>query len=321
MERPTKSAPSVLIIVLNWMKYADTINCVNSLLKLSYPDFKIMVVDNHSLNESVQVLKKTFPDILLVKSPENNGYAAGNKLGVDYALKNNFDAVWILNNDCTVRPNSLSELVESYKRNGNALYSNLTLMSENPDVIHYAGTYEIDEILQPDKYPTYDKLKGKFLKDHKDSLVEKPARIYGHSMFIPVEVIKKYGFMDTRYFMFCEETDYTLSLHKLGIPSIFVPTAIITHISTSTFKLSDKMKYVGTYYGIRNTVLFDKRFARSDYKAVLSRKGGWIGLCKYFAKYYMSPAAAKNEEYYANLGLLHGVLGIRGKRLNPEELL
>ena len=148
MEKLTKSTPSVLIIVLNWMKYEDTINCVNSLLKLSYTNFKIILVDNHSLNESVEVLEKTFPDILLVKSSENNGYAAGNKIGVNYALKNNFDAVWILNNDCTVRPDSLSELVESYKRNGNALYSNLTLMSENPDVIHYAGTYEIDEVLQ-----------------------------------------------------------------------------------------------------------------------------------------------------------------------------
>ncbi len=321
MEEPANSIPSVLIIVLNWMKYEDTVNCVNSLLKLSYPNFKIMVVDNHSLNESVEVLKKTFPDILLVQSPENNGYAAGNKLGVDYALKNNFDAVWILNNDCTVRPDSLSALVESYKRNGNALYSNLTLMSENPDVIHYAGTYKIDEDLQPDKYPTYDKLKGKLLEDHKNFLIEKPARIYGHSMFIPVDVIKKYGFMDTKYFMFCEETDYTLSLHKLGISSIFVPAAIITHISTSTFKLSDKMKYVGTYYGIRNSLLFDKKFGKTAYKAVLYKKGGWIGLLKYFVKYYTTPSSIKNEEYYANLGLLHGLIGLRGKRLNPEILL
>jgi GT2 family glycosyltransferase len=321
LEKPTEPMPSVLIIVLNWMKYEDTINCVNSLLKLSYPDFKIMLVDNHSLNESVQVLEKIFPDILLVKSSENNGYAAGNKIGVDYALKNNFDAVWILNNDCTVRQESLFELVQSYKRNGNALYSNLTLLSENPNVIHYAGTYEIDEALQPDKYPTYDKLKGKLLEEYKNLLIEKPARIYGHSMFIPVEVIKKYGFMDTRYFMFCEETDYTLSLHKIGIPSIFVPTAIITHISTSTFKLSDKMKYVGVYYGIRNTILFDKKFGKSDYKAVLSRKGGWVGLCKYFMKFYLSSSSFKNEEFYTNLGFLHALIGIRGKRLNPEELL
>jgi GT2 family glycosyltransferase len=315
------SSPSVLIIVLNWMKYNDTINCVNSLLKLDYPNFKIVVVDNNSLNNSVAELKKCFPDTLIIKSPENNGYAAGNKIGVDYAIEHKYDLVWILNNDCIVRTNSLTELVNAYLRKPNAIFSNLTLMSENPDIIHYAGTYEIDEPLQPDKYPTYDKLKGKILDDYKDILTEKPARIYGHSILIPTHIINKYGFMDTQYFMFYEETDYCLMLHKKGIPSTFVPTAIITHISTSTYTLSPKMKYIGRYYGNRNLIYFNRKFDKTDYKINVSKRGGLWGLIKYFIKFYLSSKSEKNEEYYINLGLLHGLLGIRGKVINPEELL
>ena len=315
-------APKVLIIVLNWMKYEDTINCVESLLKLDYLNFNILVIDNNSLNESAEIITKRFPEILFIKSNKNDGYAAGNKIGVDYALKNNFDAVWILNNDCVVRKESLSELVASFNRNGHAIYSNLTLMSENPDIIHYAGTYAIDEPLQPDKYPTYDKLKGKLLSDYANVLEEKPARIYGHSLYIPTEVIKKHGFMDTRYFMFCEETDYTLSLHKAGIPSIFVPKAIITHISTSTFKLSAKMKFIGTYYGIRNNILLDKKFNNGYCKELLNKKGGLIGIIKFFVLSYILKIKPFNEEdYYTNLGILHGILGIRGKFIKPEKLL
>ena len=104
-------SPSVLIVVLNWMKYEDTINCVISLQQLEYSNFTIFVVDNASENESFQVLKEEFPTEIVVQSNENNGYAAGNKIGSDYALAHGFDLVWILNNDCVVRKESLFTLI------------------------------------------------------------------------------------------------------------------------------------------------------------------------------------------------------------------
>jgi len=314
--------PSVLIVVLNWMKYEDTINCVQSLQQLSYENFTLFIVDNASQNESVEKLKTIFPNEIIEKSPQNDGYAAGNKIGTDYALKHNFDLVWILNNDCTVRPESLSELVKSYQRYGDALYSNTTLMSENPDIIHYAGTYEIDEPLQPDKYPTYDKLKGKLLEDYIEGLEDKPARIYGHSMLIPVNVIRKYGFMDTAYFMFCEETDYTLTLQKKGIPSRYVAKAIVTHISTSTFKLSPKMKYIGMYYGVRNRTYMDKRHPSGYLTATLKRLGGWKSVVKFvLLTLIMKKKYLTDELYYEMLGLWHGLINKRGKVIDPEKLL
>jgi GT2 family glycosyltransferase len=315
------SVPSVLIIVLNWMKFDDTINCVQSLQKLNYANFEIFVIDNDSPNDSFEQLKTNFPTVNIVKTSKNNGYAAGNKIGVDYAISRDFELIWILNNDCTVRPDALTQLVEGYKRNGEALYSNLTLMSENPDVIHYAGTYEIDE--EPhSELPTYDKLKGKLLADHKDTLVEKAARIYGHSMLIPMAVIRKYGFMDTKYFLFFEETDFCLSLHNKGVPSVFIPQAIVIHKSTSTFSLSPKMKYIGHYYGNRNKVLFEKRFRKTGYQKDLAKKGGIKGLLKSVLSFYFSSKTdALREEFYVNLGLLHGVIGIRGRIIAPESFI
>jgi len=304
------------------MKYEDTINCVRSLQLLEYSNFTIFVVDNASENESFQVLKEEFPTEIIVQSKENNGYAAGNEIGSDYALTYGFDLVWVLNNDCVVRRESLTHLVESYLKYGDALYSNTTLMSENPDIIHYAGTYAIHEPLQPEKYPTYDKLKGQLLDEHINELKDKEARIYGHSMLIPVSVIRKYGFMDLQYFMFCEETDYTLSLHQKGIPSRYVAKAIITHISTSTFKLSPKMKFVGTYYGVRNRYHLDKKFPTGYRSKIRSQVGGWKGVLKFvlfnrlLKKNYLS-----DEMHYQMLGLWHGIIGKRGKVIEPEKLL
>ena len=317
-----QKVPSVLIIVLNWMKYEDTINCVRSLQLLDYSNFTIFVVDNASENESFQVLKEEFPTEIVVQSKEHNGYAAGNKIGSDYALANNFDLVWILNNDCVVRKETLRHLVESYLNYGDAIYSNTTLMSENPDVIHYAGTYEIHESLQPDKYPTYDKWKGKLLDEVKDELSDHPARIYGHSMLIPVSVIMKYGFMDTNYFMFCEETDYTLSLHQKGILSRYVAKAIITHISTSTFKLSPKMKYIGTYYGARNRFHLDRKFPEGFRQKILAQYGGWKGILKFvLLNRIMKRQYLSDEVHYTMLGIWHAIINKRGKVISPEKLL
>ena len=314
--------PSVLIVVLNWMKYEDTINCVLSLQQLDYSNFTIYVVDNASENESFQTLKDTFPNEIIIQSKENNGYAAGNKIGSDYALKHNFDLVWILNNDCVVRKESLSHLVDSYLKYGDALYSNTTLMSENPDVIHYAGTYAIDEPLQPEKYPTYDKWKGKLLDEVKDELSDHPARIYGHSMLIPVSVIEKYGFMDTNYFMFCEETDYTLTLYKKGIPSRYVAKAIVTHISTSTFKLSPRMKYIGTYYGVRNRFYMDRKFPNGYREKTISKYGGWKGILKFVLLNRILKRQYLSEEvHYTMLGIWHALVNKRGKVISPEKLL
>ncbi len=314
--------PSVLIVVLNWMKYEDTINCVRSLQLLEYSNFTIYIVDNASENESFQVLKDTFPTEIIVQSKENNGYAAGNKLGSDYALTQNFQLIWVLNNDCIVRKESLSYLVDSYLKYGDALYSNTTLMSENPDIIHYAGTYAIDEVLQPDKYPTYDKLKGKLLDEVKDDLTDHPARIYGHSMLIPISIIKKYGFMDTKYFMFCEETDYTLTLHQKGIASRYVAKAIITHISTSTFKLSPKMKFIGTYYGVRNRFHMDRKFPNGYREKTLLKYGGWKGILKFILLNRLLKINYLSEElHYTMLGIWHGIINKRGKVISPEKLL
>ena len=315
--------PRVLIIVLNWMKYDQTIACVHSLELLEYGEREICVIDNGSLNDSVDRIRKAFPGIHIMAEKKNRGYAAGNFSGVTYALSNNFDLVWILNNDTVVRPASLTRLVEAWKRHGDALYSNLTLMSENPDIVHYSGSYAIDEPLQPDKYPSYDKHKGKPLKEIKHLLKEGPARIYGHSMFIPLSVIRKYGFMDSRYFLFFEETDYSLSLHRRGIPSIFVPDAVITHVSTASYQLSPRMKYTGRYYYNRNMIFFEKRFGKTDYRGKVASKGGITGIVKYILKIMLTGRKKQHDlsEYYVNLGLLHGLLGIRGKILKPEKLL
>ena len=97
----------VLISVLNFNNFHSTKKCVLSILSCSLKNIEILVVDNDSKDKSYQKLKVFFKDLKVVKSKYNKGYAAGHKIAVNYAFENNFELIWILNNDLIVRNDTL----------------------------------------------------------------------------------------------------------------------------------------------------------------------------------------------------------------------
>lgn len=110
------------IIILNWNSYKDTIECLESLRKNDYQDYKIILIDNASSNESVVELKKYISSlddskkIQLVANPENSGFAKGCNIGIDIAKKqSDCEYIWLLNNDTIVLKNAISPLVEKLK--------------------------------------------------------------------------------------------------------------------------------------------------------------------------------------------------------------
>ncbi|MGK7368687.1 MAG: glycosyltransferase family 2 protein, partial [Candidatus Halalkalibacterium sp. M3_1C_030] len=115
---PALTEPKVHIIILNWNGKEDTIECLNSLKALEYPNFEIVVVDNASSDGSVSEIKDKFPETTLLESEINRGYAGGNNIGLRYALNHDSDYAWILNNDTVVDKNALGSLVKKMKIDG-----------------------------------------------------------------------------------------------------------------------------------------------------------------------------------------------------------
>jgi len=75
--------PKVSIIILNWNGLQDTLECLESVFKLDYPNFEIIVVDNGSTDDSVTVIRETYPQIILIENKENLGYTGGNMVERD----------------------------------------------------------------------------------------------------------------------------------------------------------------------------------------------------------------------------------------------
>ena len=106
------------IIILNYNGWKDTIECLNSLSCIQ-EDCKIVLIDNKSTDDSIDKLEKWIQNqkelssnLIFIKSSENNGYAAGNNIGIKY-VESQEDAqfIWILNNDTLIQEDTFKNLI------------------------------------------------------------------------------------------------------------------------------------------------------------------------------------------------------------------
>jgi GT2 family glycosyltransferase len=296
----------VLISVLNYNNFESTKKCVYSILDCSLKNVEIYIVDNNSLDNSYQKLKDLFNELRVVKSKFNNGYAAGHKIAVNYAVENKFDFIWILNNDLTVRNETLQKLLLAYDSCGIGIYGSITLKSENPDVVNFGGG-NTDNTIEAFDYNAYE---GFLLEDyHKKTRLRKVQAVEGSSMLIPIDFINDYGFMKEDFFMYGEETDYCYKLKKLGISSFVVPESVVVHKGAESLK---KIKHIEKYYRRRNILRFEKEHYGKSVLKNIQKRVGLIALIKFFLKHILF-MKQKKDLYYLNLACLHALFGIKGK--------
>src|SRR5437868_3229339 len=106
------SAPLVLIVLINWNSFEETQAAVESVLRMDYPNFRVLIIDNGSKDHSVSQLREITGDrVNLLESRENTGYTGGCNLGIEQALSIGAQYVWLLNNDAVVERDVLSSLV------------------------------------------------------------------------------------------------------------------------------------------------------------------------------------------------------------------
>ena len=102
----------VYIIILNYNNWPDTLKCLQSIKKIDYPNYKIILVDNNS----AQKAEIFDPDIYIIYNSKNLGFAGGNNIGIKYALENKADYILLLNNDTIVSKDFLTKLVTEANR-------------------------------------------------------------------------------------------------------------------------------------------------------------------------------------------------------------
>ena len=153
--------PEIFIVILNWNGKSDTLVCLTSLQSLQYSQYKIIIIDNGSTDDSVHEIRALYPEMTVIETGQNLGYAEGNNVGIRYALEQDAEFILLLNNDTTVAPDLLDQLVNAATQNSNAGVFGATLFyMDKPDTVWFAGaqwnaqtlTFDYPYQDQPDRY-------------------------------------------------------------------------------------------------------------------------------------------------------------------------
>ncbi len=292
--------PKVFLLILNWNKPLDTIECIDSCLKLDYDNYEILLVDNHSEDDSVAQLKNRYPKIHLVVNSENLGYAGGNDVGLQYALKQNADFILILNNDTVLDPQMLSLLVQAAKDHPKAgLLAPKVLYYDDPSLINSLGTSMDWFRMRPYLGECHRKDTGNYDPIlHKDILV-------GCALLVPKKTIERIGIIDEKFFLFHEEADWCFRSLRAGFENLVVPKAVIYHKASKTMREFSSTTH---YYSTRNFLYMARRNA-----SFLNHIKMYFGLLYYVLKHipmFFSKDMAKRklaqaffgglQDYYSN---------------------
>lgn len=241
----------VYIIVLNWNGKDDTLDCLQSLHSTNYDNYRVVLVDNGSEDDSVKAVREKFPEVEVVETGKNLGFAGGNNVGIEYAIKAGTDYVFLINNDTTVHPDYLKELVdvaESDVKIG-AVGSKIMYYSE-PERIWFVGG-KINWLKNKGEHIGLDEIdKGQFDE------IREVDYLTGCALLVKREVVEKVGVLEDDYFLYYEDADYSLRIQNAGYKTVYAPKSKIYHkVSRSTKPGSSS--YV--YYHVRNGLVNARR--------------------------------------------------------------
>ncbi len=241
--------PLVSIITINYNESLVTLELLESLKGLSYPNYEVIVVDNASPNDNPDCIKESYSDVHLIKSEENLGFAGGNNLGVK-AAKGEY--LLFINNDTIVPSNFIEPLVQTLQNDPTiGMVSPKIKFHWDDSLIQYAGYTPMNHwTIRNNSIGYHEKDNGAY-----DQPGETES-IHGAAMMVPSRVVEEVGMMTEIYFLYYEEHDWAEMIKRAGYKIYYQPKSSILHKeSLSTGKFSP----LKTYYISRNRILFARR--------------------------------------------------------------
>lgn len=240
----------VSIITVNYNGAPDTCEMIESLKRHeSYP-YELIVVDNGSANlEGYTLLKDKYPDVIVIRSDQNLGFAGGNNIGIQYATG---DYLFFLNNDTIITCPILETLVnrlDSDKKIG--CVSPKTTFWPQRNKLQYAGATPMSYITMRNEFTGYmQEDDGRF------DTPQETAFANGAAMMIRTADIQKFGLMAEFYFLYYEELDWCAYMQKAGFSIWYEPRAVVGHKESASVGLQSPLQ---VYYHTRNRLIFAQR--------------------------------------------------------------
>ena len=257
MQQITKD--KISIITINYNGLADTCALIDT-IPFNENTLEVIVVDNASKNDEATLIEQRFPQVTVIRSEKNLGFAGGNNLGIKAS---HGKYLFFVNNDTVFKREKgivksekyasafqpLIERLESSKKIGAVCPKIRFAWDDNP--IQYAGYTPLSSITMRNRSIGFGEPdQGQYDKAHTTPYA------HGAAMMVKREVIEKAGLMPECYFLYYEELDWSMMIRRAGYEIWYEPTCTIYHKESQATGQNSPLK---TYYITRNRLLFNQR--------------------------------------------------------------
>ena len=240
---------TIILVNYNGKNYNKA--CMESILASSgMEEVNIIVVDNASQDESVRMLEEQYAGdgrLELIRLDDNYGFSYANNVGIRRAGERGADNVLLLNNDTEIASDMLSQLWECAKRHPGSVVVPKIYYSDDRKRLWSAGG-SFSAVIKKARHTGLDERdEGQYDEERAVDFAT------GCCLWIPMEIIRKAGMLDERFFLYYEDTEYSLRLHRKDIPIYYCPDAVMYHKVGASTKGADSA--LCAYYIARNWLL------------------------------------------------------------------
>jgi GT2 family glycosyltransferase len=257
------------VITVNYNGLKDTCALIESIP--FNENMEVIVVDNASLQDEASLIQKRYPQVKIIRSEKNLGFAGGNNLGIQ---ESDGKYLFLVNNDTVFEDFNVQTLIdrlESSPQIGMICPKIRFTWGNKP--IQYAGYTPLSRITVRNRSIGFGE------EDHRQYDIAHPTPYaHGAAMLVKRAIIEKVGYMPEDYFLYYEELDWSMMLKRAGYEIWYDPSCTIYHKESQSTGQDSPLR---TYYITRNRLLLVKR--------------NWHGIYKYLAYIYLTCLVAPRD--------------------------
>ena len=236
---------NLVAVVVNWNGGEDTPKALASLRGVD-----VVCVDNGSSDGSDLVVEREFPEVELIRTGANLGFAGGNNVGIRRALERGADWVLLMNNDAELEPGLPDALERAATARPDAGLLACKVLFEDGETVMYAGA----------SFNAWLGYSGRRVgwgeRDTFDELHD-VDRADGAAMAVSRAAVERIGLLDEDLFAYVEDVEWSLRIRRAGFAVVFVPDAKVRHRGSAS--TGGSASTTNLYYDTRNTIAVVER--------------------------------------------------------------